>query len=169
MPPISDLEALTRMVVAMAIGAALGLERARAEKPAGMRTYMLVAEGAALFMICALMLTSQLRANGIVSDPGRIASTVVQGVGFIAGGVILTTGRHVRGMTTAAGIWVAAALGLMVGAGFLVVAATAALTTVAALVVLHQIEVRWLPWGQKSSLSETDADGPEDRLGGGSR
>ena len=158
MPPLSDVEALTRMAIAMALGALLGLERERAEKPAGVRTYMLVAQGAALFMICGLMLSDELRTYGIVSDPGRIASTVVQGVGFLAGGVILTNGRRVRGMTTAASIWVAAALGLLTGAGFTLVAAVAALTTVAALVVLHQAEVRWLPFGHKSSAADERAE-----------
>ena len=80
---------------------------------------MLVVEGACLFMICAILLADQVIKAGGVSDPGRIASTVVQGIGFIAAGVILTTGKEVIGLTTAAGLWVATALGLLIGAGFI--------------------------------------------------
>lgn len=143
MEPITDLEAFERLAVAMVVGALLGYERERADKPAGLRTYMLVCEGAALFMICAILLSAQMQAFDRVSDPGRIASTVVQGIGFIAGGVILTTGRRVRGLTTAAGIWVTAALGLLIGAGFWVVAVGAAAVTLVALVGLAKLEQRF--------------------------
>lgn len=165
MPQLTDAEALTRMAIAMALGALLGVERERTDKPAGIRTYMLVAEGAALFIICGLMLAAQLTANGLVSDPGRIASTVVQGIGFLAGGVILTTGRRVHGMTTAASIWVAAALGLLVGAGFVVVATVATLVTIAALLVIHQLEVRVLPFGRHSTAGSLRRDEDDRRDG----
>ncbi len=145
MEPITDLDVFQRLAVAMVVGALLGYERERADKPAGMRTYMLVCEGATLFMLCAILLSAQVTAAGGISDPGRIASTVVQGIGFIAGGVILTTGRQVRGLTTAAGLWVTAALGLLIGAGYLVIATGAAALTLIALVGLARIEVRSLP------------------------
>jgi len=141
---LSDLEAIQRMALAMVVGIALGFERERAAKPAGIRTYMLVVEGAALFMICSLLLSQQMAQNGIISDPSRIASTVVQGIGFIAAGVIITPGRAVVGLTTAAGIWLAAALGLLIGAGFYVVAVTATVATLAAMVVLKEVERRVL-------------------------
>lgn len=124
----------------MAAGALLGFERVRADKPAGIRTYMLVTQGAALFMICAILLAQQVWSEGELSDPGRIASTVVQGIGFIAAGVIITTGREVIGLTTAAGLWVATAVGLLIGAGFITVAIVATLATVIALIVLSYFE-----------------------------
>lgn len=161
MEPLSNIEVFQRLAIAMALGAVLGLERERADKPAGIRTYMLVCEGAALFMILAILLADALAAAGVASDPGRIASTVVQGIGFLAGGVILTTGRRVRGLTTAAGIWVAAALGLLVGAGFAFIAAVATGATILALIVLHWVAQR-LPLAPPES-----ADG-ETRDGGGS-
>ena len=126
----------------------LGVERERLDRPAGLRTYMLVVEGACLFMICAILLAEQITRAGGVSDPGRIASTVVQGIGFIAAGVILTTGKEVIGLTTAAGLWVATALGLLIGAGFYVVAVVAAVATVVALIALRGVELRFL--GSKS-------------------
>ncbi len=143
MEHLSDAEALTRMAIAMAVGAALGFERRRSGKSAGIRTYMLICQGAALFMICALLLSASVTAQGVASDPGRIASTVVQGIGFLAGGVILSHGRQVFGLTTAAGIWVTAALGLLIGAGFIVVAVIATTATIVALVALRAVEVRF--------------------------
>src|ERR671917_378646 len=91
----------------------------------------------------AIQLAEQIVQAGGVSDPGRIASTVVQGIGFIAAGVILTTGKEVIGLTTAAGLWVATALGLLIGAGFFVIAVIAAVATVLALVVLRHVELEF--------------------------
>lgn len=158
MEPITNLEVFERLAVAMVIGALLGYERERADKPAGLRTYMLVCEGAALFMLCAVLLSAQMRAFGGVSDPSRIASTVVQGIGFIAGGVILTTGRQVRGLTTAAGLWVTAALGLLVGAGYYVLAIGAAVLTLVALVGLAKLEHRFAV-GTAPGVQEGDGSG----------
>jgi putative Mg2+ transporter-C (MgtC) family protein len=149
---LTEVEALQRLGLAMAIGVILGLERERLEKPAGIRTYMLVTEGATLFMILAIMLSQQVTSAGGISDPGRVASTVVQGIGFIAAGVILTTGREVRGLTTAAGLWVATAIGLLIGAGFFLIAIAAAVATLLAITILGEIEVRLL--GTKSDLGE---------------
>ena len=144
MESLSDIEAIQRLALAMVVGAILGVERERLDRPAGLRTYMLVVEGACLFMICAILLAEQIVRAGGVSDPGRIASTVVQGIGFIAAGVILTTGREVVGLTTAAGLWVATALGLLIGAGFFVIAIVAAAATVVALIVLRHVELEFI-------------------------
>jgi putative Mg2+ transporter-C (MgtC) family protein len=144
MESLSDIEAIQRLALAMVVGAVLGVERERLDRPAGLRTYMLVVEGACLFMICAILLAEQIVRAGGVSDPGRIASTVVQGIGFIAAGVILTTGREVIGLTTAAGLWVATALGLLIGAGFYVIAIVAAAATVVALIVLRHVELEFI-------------------------
>jgi putative Mg2+ transporter-C (MgtC) family protein len=95
-------------------------------------------------MICAILLADQVARAGGVSDPARIASTVVQGIGFIAAGVILTTGKEVIGLTTAAGLWVATALGLLIGAGFYLVAVVAAGATIVALIVLRHFELEFM-------------------------
>jgi putative Mg2+ transporter-C (MgtC) family protein len=144
MPPLTDLEAAERLFMAMVVGTLLGLEREKAEKPAGVRTYMLVVEGATLFMICAILLAEQFTRVGIPADPSRIASTVVQGIGFIAAGVILTTNRQVFGLTTAAGIWVATALGLLIGAGYYTIAVIATIVTLTALIALREVERRFI-------------------------
>ena len=156
MDGLSEYEALGRMGIAMAVGALLGLEREILQKSAGIRTLMLVCQGAALFMICSVLLAEQVVKGGGVADPTRIASTVVQGIGFLAGGLIFTARERVRGLTTAAEIWVAAALGLLIGAGFLLVALGAAAATVMALVVVRAIQVN-LPFGRKT-MSPNDVD-----------
>src|SRR5215211_4684811 len=156
MESLSDAEAIQRLAVAMVVGAALGVERERLDRPAGLRTYMLVVEGACLFMICAILLADQVNRAGGVSDPARIASTVVQGIGFIAAGVILTTGKEVIGLTTAAGLWVATALGLLIGAGFYGIAVVATAATIVALVVLRRVELRLI-----GSKSDKRRDTPE--------
>ena len=152
MESLSEIEAIQRMALAMVVGAVLGVERERLDRPAGVRTYMLVVEGACLFMVCAILLNEQIARAGGVSDPGRIASTVVQGIGFIAAGVILTTGKEVIGLTTAAGLWVATALGLLIGAGFYVIAVVAAISTLVALIALRQFTLRFLGGKQNRAV-----------------
>ena len=145
--------------MALLAGALIGFERERADKPAGLRTYMLVCEGAALFMICSIMLGDQVaRSTGDPYDPSRIASTVVQGIGFLAGGVILTSGRKVLGLTTAAAMWVTAALGLLIGAGFYVIALVSTAATMLTLLSLRIIENRLRP----SDGEQPDSDIGED-------
>ena len=137
---LSHWEAIERIVVALVAGALLGLEREWTGKAAGIRTYALAAEGAALFMIAALLLGDEMRAAGLTYDPSRIAATVVQGIGFIAAGVIIRHKAQVRGLTTAAGLWVSAAVGLLIGAGFYFVAFAAVAATILALIVLKSLE-----------------------------
>lgn len=154
---ITESDAVLRLVIAAILGGALGFERERAEKPAGLRTYILVSEGAALFMVSSLLLGDLVaRTTGESYDPSRIASTIVQGIGFLAAGVIFASGRRVRGLTTAAGIWVTAAIGLAAGAGFYVVATAA---TVIALVTLRSI--LWLEAKSGSSSIRSPADRDE--------
>jgi putative Mg2+ transporter-C (MgtC) family protein len=98
---------LAQIVVAAGLGAAIGLERELGAQPAGLRTHMLVSLGAAVFSLAGTDL--------IGSDPARIAAQVVTGVGFLGGGAILREGATVRGLTTAASLWVTAAIGVAVG------------------------------------------------------
>ena len=154
---VNTKEFIIRLAVAMVIGAAMGVEREFRGKPAGVRTYMLVTEGSALFMLCGILLAQSLRDWENFSDPGRLASTVVQGIGFIAAGVILGSGRQIHGLTTAAEIWVAAAIGLLVGAGYEVMAVIAAGLTILSLIVLLPLERVLRPKGQAESGA---AEGP---------
>ena len=133
---MTEWEALLRVGLALGAGALLGLEREVADKPAGLRTYALVAQGAGLFMVLGILLSGQEYGGTASIDPSRIASTVVQGIGFIAGGVIFTIGARVQGLTTAAGIWVAAAAGLLIGGGFYIVGFGAVVMSLVVLRVL---------------------------------
>lgn len=161
---LSNTDAAIRVLVALFVGALVGLEREWRNKPAGLRTYALVCEGSALFMIGSILLYDEVLENGgSNADPSRIASTVVQGIGFLAAGVIFTAGSKVHGLTTAAGIWVTAALGLLVGAGFYEVAAVGAVTTLITLSAFRVVE-RYIP-GEPSKHDrkphETSADSPD--------
>lgn len=135
------LEAAERIGLALLMGAIIGFQREWQNKPAGLRTYALVSEGAALFMIASLMLGAEAaRAGNVQYDPSRIASTIVQGIGFLAAGLIFSRRGQVRGLTSAAAVWVTAAIGLLVGAGFYDVAAISTAATFLVLSVATQIE-----------------------------
>jgi putative Mg2+ transporter-C (MgtC) family protein len=139
---LSEAEAIVRLIIALLLGGLLGFERELSAKPAGLRTHMLVAEGAALFMVCSMLLMEQFSRPevGILIDPSRIGSTIVTGVGFLGGGMILRARDRVFGLTTAAGIWVAAAIGMLVGAGYYVIAIVGTLLAVATIVFVRRIE-----------------------------
>jgi putative Mg2+ transporter-C (MgtC) family protein len=140
---LSEIEGVIRLGVAVVMGGLIGFERETADKPAGLRTYILVCVGATLFMICSLLLGDLVFATtGDIYDPSRIASTIVQGIGFLAAGVIFASGREIRGLTTAAGIWVTAAIGMAIGAGFYIVAAATTIIALVTLRLLAWIEVR---------------------------
>jgi len=158
---LTDTEATIRILVALGIGAMIGLEREWRNKDAGFRTYALVCEGSALFMITGILLYDQVRnAGGGISDPSRIASTVVQGIGFIAGGLIFAAGSRVHGLTTAAGIWVTAALGLLIGAGFFYIAIVGAIATFVTLGLLGYVD-RVLPISPKHARGSISDNNPD--------
>lgn len=111
-----------RLACAMLIGAIIGMEREFCQRPAGLRTHMLVALGACAVMITSQMLFCQYRPYGAVPDPARLSAQVIAGVGFLGAGTILREGATVKGLTTAASIWAVACLGIAVGAGYYSVA-----------------------------------------------
>ncbi len=154
---LTEVDAVIRLAVAVVMGGLIGFEREKADKPAGLRTYILVCEGAALFMICSLMLGDLVAATtGNLYDPSRIASTIVQGIGFLAAGVIFASGREVKGLTTAAGVWVTAAIGMAVGAGFFIVAIAG---TLIALITLRSLT--WFEWKSRNDAPGLVADDSE--------
>ena len=132
---------LVRCGAAGLCGAMIGLERELRKKPAGFRTNILICVGAAMYMTIGLLL---VHTNGESTDVSRIAAQVVTGIGFLGAGCIIQAGDHVTGLTSAATIWVSAAVGIMAGAGFPITAMIAAFLVVATLVALRQVEKRWL-------------------------
>lgn len=114
---IDDREIVVRLLLAAALGGALGLERELKDHVAGLRTHILVAIGACLFTLVGELGFAETRHAAPATDVSRIASQVVVGIGFLGAGTILRHGGTVRGLTTAASLWVTAAVGLAVGAG----------------------------------------------------
>jgi len=121
MPPevTLQIELALRLVVAAALGAAIGLEREIHAHPAGMRTHLLVAEGSAIFTVLSIygFVGVLGPAEGSAPDPTRIAAQIVSGIGFLGAGAILKSGTSIRGLTTAASLWASAAVGMGIGAG----------------------------------------------------
>lgn len=127
---------LLKLLVAVILGGAVGWERETLDRPAGFRTHVLVCVGSAVYMIVSESFT------GPKADPGRIASQVASGMGFLGAGTILRHGSIVRGLTTAASLWTVAAIGLCIGRGdmYLVVAVLAAVVVLLTLTVLGRVE-----------------------------
>ena len=140
-PSAPDLEALVRMGVAAAVGGVVGMDRERQGKPAGLRTHVLVAAGAALFVIAASEVGMP------TADMSRVIQGVAAGVGFLGAGAILklSDAREIRGLTTAATIWMTAALGVTAGLGRLGLAGAAAVLTLVTLTGLAWLEERLWP------------------------
>jgi putative Mg2+ transporter-C (MgtC) family protein len=131
---MSTSELLLRLLLAAGLGAAIGLEREFRRKPAGLRTNILIALGAALFTMVSIALAH----DGGTTD--RVAAQIVTGIGFLGAGAIMRTGENVHGMTTAATIWVNAAVGMAAGAGEYVMASVATGVTLVVLFVLPPFE-----------------------------
>jgi putative Mg2+ transporter-C (MgtC) family protein len=159
---LSETDALLRILIAAGLGAVLGFEREFSDKPAGLRTHMLVTEGAALFMVGSLLIVQEFTPgpSSLSLDPTRVASTIVTGIGFLGGGAILQSRDRVKGITTAAAIWVAAAIGLLVGAGFYLVAAGGVGIAVVTLTLLSFPE-RWIG-GSESSRYHIHGENQDD-------
>ena len=137
-----QLDVLARLATATALGAAIGVEREIHGKQAGLRTHTLIALGAALLTVMSLRIPAAFAAAYHVGDPSRIASNIATGVGFLGAGVILHSRGRIIGLTTAATIWVVAAIGVAAGAGEYVPALGTAVLVLVVLVPLRWFEAR---------------------------
>ncbi len=131
-----------RLLAALVLSAIIGLERQVHEKPAGIRTHALVGLGATIMTICGVLITSEYaNAGGTTSvDPSRLASVVIQGIGFIGAGVIIQSRGSVKGLTSAATLWFVAALGIATGFGFWEMAAAATIMALLLLIIFKKHE-----------------------------
>jgi putative Mg2+ transporter-C (MgtC) family protein len=140
-PSLTWEEELVRVAVAAALGGAVGLERELREREAGFRTHMLVSVGSALFTIVSAYGFREFLVGGgavIRADPTRIAAQIVTGIGFLGAGAIIRQGLSVRGLTTAATLWVVAAIGMASGAGYY---SAAVITTALVLISLWPLRI----------------------------
>ncbi|MBQ1737881.1 MAG: MgtC/SapB family protein [Muribaculaceae bacterium] len=140
-PDVNLIGAITKLVLSLILGATIGIERRRKGQIAGLRTFALISMGATLAMLISIYIPQEYLGlkNG---DPGRIAAQVVSGVGFLGAGAIIQMKGSVRGLTTAAGIWMTACIGLAVGAGMYLISIIATLLIIFILVNIERLEQR---------------------------
>lgn len=144
------LQMIIRFVVALGLGALIGVERESVGKDAGIRTSMLVSGGACLFSLVALSLpylvsvSDENLSEVIARNSGfmGVISNVVVGIGFIGAGLVFRSGSHVRGLTTAAVVWITSAIGILVGVGMIEFAVVATILTAAVLYLLRKVDLR---------------------------
>ncbi|MQA99933.1 MAG: hypothetical protein GEU78_06525 [Actinobacteria bacterium] len=166
-PSLDTVDIVIRIVLAGLFGGLVGLEREFSDQPAGFRTHILVSMGAALFtMVGAYGATEFFAGDGptVRFDPTRVAAQVVTGIGFLGAGAIMRQGLNVRGLTTAAALWVTAAIGTAVGLGYWIGALATAATTVLTLYGLKVLSRSLFRRMRKGRQRYVVAIGPELRL-----
>ncbi|WP_299417729.1 MgtC/SapB family protein [uncultured Sulfitobacter sp.] len=133
---------LWRLVCALVAGAILGLDREVRHRRIGIRTYMMVSLGAAIFTVVAIEMAVDMGAAGLSADPSRVIQGLVGGLGFLGAGAIIQGDKSVGGMATAASLWVAGAVGLAAGLGYATLALVAAALAASVLWISHFMEHR---------------------------
>ena len=146
-----------RMIISMLLGMIIGAERKRKGQTAGIRTFALISMGACLAMLLSIYVPQEYMGlkNG---DPGRIAAQVITGIGFLGGGAMIQMRGTVKGLTTAAGIWITAIIGMAVGIGMYVVSITSTCLVLLTLIVFEQYSKR-KKIGQDSKVINITIDG----------
>jgi putative Mg2+ transporter-C (MgtC) family protein len=136
---------LLRLLLSVLLGGLVGWERERSNHAAGLRTHILVCMGSTLIIMLSIYGFSEfVHEVNIRIDPARLASAVITGVGFLGAGTILFTGKSITGLTTAASIWIVAAVGLAIGAGFYFASIMATILILLTLVVFNKLEQRYI-------------------------
>lgn len=137
---INTVTVLVRLLLAMIVGSVIGLERGKQGRAAGMRTHILVCLGATLASMMGFYVSQKL---GLGNDPLRVAAQVVSGIGFLGVGTILIKGRfQITGLTTAAGLWTVAAIGLALGIGFYDAAIITFVLAILTVTIIHRLEYK---------------------------
>jgi putative Mg2+ transporter-C (MgtC) family protein len=138
---LNNTQIILRLMIAALLGGLVGFERERHNKRiAGFRTHILVCFGSTLIMLTSTYMFD-LYGNATSVDPGRIAASVVTGIGFLGAGTILRSNVSITGLTTAASLWVVSGIGLAVGCGFYMAAVVAAIIALATLYLLRKIPI----------------------------
>lgn len=158
---IDPLHLIFRLFLAVVLGGLIGLEREQHSHAAGFRTHILVCLGSALIMLLsAYGFSAFIDEENVRIDPARLAAQVISGIGFLGAGTILRNGLSISGLTTAASLWVVAAIGLSVGAGFYLAAVIACVMVLISLYVLHIVERKFLRNKTIRLLKITSLDQP---------
>ncbi|MCQ2238338.1 MAG: MgtC/SapB family protein [Bacteroidaceae bacterium] len=154
---VNAVNAFFKLTLSFLLGAIIGLERRRKGQFAGMRTFAIISMGATLAMLVSIYIPQEYMGlkNG---DPGRIAAQVISGIGFLGAGAIIQMKGSVRGLTTAAGIWIAACIGLAVGAGMYLIAIMACALIIFILVNMESYEHKIFRGGE-SKIIRVKVDG----------
>ncbi|WP_141500832.1 MgtC/SapB family protein [Paenibacillus luteus] len=138
---INEIDLTIRVLTAAALGGLVGFEREWSNHAAGLRTHILVCIGSAAIMLLSIYGFNQfVNESNVRMDPARLAAQVISGIGFLGAGAIMRDGSKVSGLTTAASIWVVAAIGLCVGAGFLFAAVLTTVIVLISLFALNKLE-----------------------------
>ncbi len=164
-----DVEIVFRLVLASFLGGLVGLEREVHGREAGIRTYLLVSLGSALIMIVSEYLAFEYQGKFAGDlfrvDPGRIAAQAITGIGFLGAGVIIRYKNSIRGLTTAASMWVVCAVGLAIGAGYYLFGSVVSGIAILSLVGLKRIEKKLSKdWYEEMIIVSEDAEGQIDRI-----
>jgi putative Mg2+ transporter-C (MgtC) family protein len=164
-----DLEIIFRLFLASFLGGLVGLEREVHGREAGIRTYLLVSLGSTLIMIVSEYLAFEYQGKFASDlfrvDPGRIAAQAITGIGFLGAGVIIRYKNSIRGLTTAASMWVVCAVGLAIGAGYYLFGSAVSGIAILSLVGLKGIEKKLSKdWYEEMTIVSEDAEGQIDRI-----
>lgn len=139
-----NFEIIARIVIAILLGFTIGIERELTNKWAGLRTHILVCLGSAVFTILSLYAFPKPGTPLSYGDPARVAAQILTGIGFIGGGTVLRHGSSIKGLTTAASLWVSASLGMAAGCGQYLVAIVTAILAILVLILIRKLEVGFL-------------------------
>ena len=150
-----EYEYMVRLIIAGALGALIGLEREKRFKEAGLRTHFLVAIGSAVFMLVSKYAFNDIIGEDIVLDPSRVAAAIPSGIGFLGAGMILVQRTSIQGLTTAAGIWATAGIGLAIGAGMYEIGIFSGLLVIVGLEFLKRLFNPVIPKVMKLNIDVT--------------
>ncbi len=154
---LTDIDIISRLLTATVLGGVIGLERERSHKVAGLRTHALVSIGSALLSLVSIYLFESFPSvNGVAGFDYHLIANIIVGIGFIGGGAILRDGSRVMGTTTAASLWIVAAIGMASGLGFYYGAITTAAIVYFLLTVMWRFEKRLSPLKYRSGENEEE-------------
>lgn len=156
----SNWEFVLRLMLAGVLGSAIGFERKTHHKQAGVRTHFVVAVGSALMMIVSKYgFMDVINHHSIVLDPSRIAAQVVSGIGFLGAGVIIFQRNAIRGLTTAAGVWTTAGIGMAIGAGLYIVGTVCTVLVLVGFIALQPLEQKFIRNMERVTVTVSDLPG----------